>query len=87
WHHVGLTRSGALVNLLSGAWADGRVVAAACHGRAGLVNVKEANGQPLVAGRRVSPFAKRMSRETGLPVAESWGIDDPRMAEHVIAGR
>lgn len=34
-----------------------------------------------------SALAKRMSRETGLPVAVSWGIDDPRMAEHVIAGR
>ncbi|MDA8446877.1 NADH:flavin oxidoreductase/NADH oxidase [Paracidovorax valerianellae] len=33
----------------------------------------------------LAPIAQRVSREAGLPVASSWGIDDPRIAERVVA--
>lgn len=31
------------------------------------------------------PFCERVRRETGIPVASSWGIDDPQMAERAVA--
>lgn len=33
----------------------------------------------------LAPVAERVKRETGLPVASSWGIDTPALAEHTIA--
>lgn len=49
-------KSKQLADLLSAAWTEGKVVSAVCHGPAGLVNVKDVHGQPIVAGRRVSAF-------------------------------
>ncbi|ODA67979.1 Molecular chaperone Hsp31 and glyoxalase 3 [Methyloligella halotolerans] len=51
-----LPESQTLADLLTKAWADGKVVAAVCHGPAGLVNAKDENGDPLVKGRRVTAF-------------------------------
>ncbi|HBO6052671.1 type 1 glutamine amidotransferase domain-containing protein [Pseudomonas aeruginosa] len=61
-----LPQSTKLADLLSSAWADGKVVAAVCHGPAGLVNVKDVNGQPLVAGRRISAFTNSEEDAAGL---------------------
>lgn len=58
--------SAELADLLSRAWADGKVVSAVCHGPAGLINVRDVNGQPLVAGRRVSAFANTEEEAAGL---------------------
>ena len=58
--------SKALATLLSQAWADGKVLAAVCHGPAGLVNVKDVTGKPLVAGRHVSAFSNEEELATGL---------------------
>ncbi|SHN31834.1 2,4-dienoyl-CoA reductase [Duganella sacchari] len=33
----------------------------------------------------LAPYAERVRREAGLPVASSWGIDDPHVAERVVA--
>ncbi len=35
----------------------------------------------------LAPIAQRVSREAGLPVASSWGIDDVRDAERVVADK
>ncbi|MEN9892881.1 MAG: hypothetical protein RLY78_3176 [Pseudomonadota bacterium] len=35
----------------------------------------------------LAPIAERVRREAGLPVASSWGIDDPHDAERVIAAQ
>lgn len=35
---------------------DGKVVAAVCHGPAGLLGATDASGQPIVAGRKVTGF-------------------------------
>lgn len=51
-----LPQSESLAKLLSEAWREGKVLAAVCHGPAGLVNVKAEAGQPLLAGRRVAAF-------------------------------
>lgn len=61
-----LPQSEALAKQMSQAWADGKVLAAVCHGPAGLVNVKDINGKPLVAGRRVSAFTNTEEDAAGL---------------------
>lgn len=38
-------------------WAAGGAVAAVCHGPAGLLGARDAEGRPLVAGRRVTGFS------------------------------
>lgn len=61
-----LPQSAQLAKLLSNAWAEGKVVSAVCHGPAGLVNVKDSHGQPLVAGRRVAAFTNSEEAAAGL---------------------
>lgn len=61
-----LPDSTALAEVLSAAWTSGKVVAAVCHGPAGLVNVKDASGQPLVSGRHVSAFTNSEEAAAGL---------------------
>lgn len=55
-----------LAGLLSTAWATGKVVAAVCHGPAGLVGVRDAAGKPLVAGRIVAAFTNEEEAAAGL---------------------
>ncbi|MFD1259213.1 type 1 glutamine amidotransferase domain-containing protein [Entomomonas asaccharolytica] len=61
-----LPESKQLANLLTEAWQQDIVIAAVCHGPAGLVNVKDTNGKPLVAGRRVSAFTNTEEEGVGL---------------------
>lgn len=61
-----LPKSESLAGLLTTAWRDGKVVAAVCHGPAGLVNVKDETGQPLVAGRRVAAFTNTEEVAAGM---------------------
>lgn len=58
--------SSALVRLLESAWLRGRVIAAVCHGPAGLIGVKDATGAPLVRGRRLTAFTDAEERAVGL---------------------
>lgn len=46
----------ALAGLVAGIWEQGGVVAAVCHGPAGLVNVRLADGSYLVGGRDLTAF-------------------------------
>lgn len=61
-----LPKSSQLADLLSSAWSNGKVISAVCHGPAGLVNVKDASGKPLLAGRRVSAFTNSEEAAAGL---------------------
>lgn len=61
-----MPKSTRLAELLFTAWGQGKVVSAVCHGPAGLVNVKDVNGQPLVAGRRVAAFTDSEEAAAGL---------------------
>lgn len=45
---------------------EGKIVAAVCHGPAGLVAAKNLDGTPLVAGRRVAAFTDSEERAVGL---------------------
>ena len=44
----------------------GKVIAAVCHGPAGLVGVTMTNGQPLVKGKRVTGFTNEEERAVKL---------------------
>jgi putative intracellular protease/amidase len=46
-----------LQQLLSQSWQQGAVLAAVCHGPAGLLGVKDADGKALLAGRTVTAFS------------------------------
>jgi putative intracellular protease/amidase len=61
-----LPPSAALARLVGGAFDAGRVVAAVCHGPAGLVGAVLADGRPLVAGRRVAAFIGEEAAAAGL---------------------
>ncbi|ANA80106.1 type 1 glutamine amidotransferase domain-containing protein [Paenibacillus glucanolyticus] len=55
-----------LQQLLREFYEAGKIVAAVCHGPAGLVGATLSNGQPLVAGKRVNAFTDREEEATGL---------------------
>lgn len=61
-----LPESDALAALLGTTWEAGKVVAAVCHGPAGLVRVTDETGAPLVGGRRVTAFSDGEERAVGL---------------------
>lgn len=55
-----------LQELLRDFYEGEKVVAAVCHGPAGLVGATLSNGQPLVAGKRVNAFTNSEENATGL---------------------
>ncbi|WP_260924820.1 type 1 glutamine amidotransferase domain-containing protein [Novosphingobium sp. 9] len=69
-----------LAALLGKAWAQGKVVAAVCHGPAGLVSATDEDGKPLVAGRKVSAFTDSEERAAGLDKAVPFLLET-RLAE------
>ncbi|MCA8879651.1 MAG: type 1 glutamine amidotransferase domain-containing protein [Rhodobacteraceae bacterium] len=56
----------ALAGLVSAFDAAGKLIAAVCHGPAGLVGATRADGAPLVEGRRVTGFSDSEERAVGL---------------------
>ena len=58
-----------LADLLSRAWAAGKVLGAVCHGPAGLVNVKDSMGHSAIAGRRLTAFSNNEEKAAGLDQA------------------
>jgi putative intracellular protease/amidase len=61
-----LPESDTLAELLGTSWAAGKIIAAVCHGPAGLVRVKDKTGDPLVKGRRVTAFTDSEEQAVGL---------------------
>ncbi|MGG0643786.1 type 1 glutamine amidotransferase domain-containing protein [Sporosarcina gallistercoris] len=55
-----------LQNIASTIYQKGGVVSAVCHGSAGLVNIKDAAGQPLIANKKVSGFTNTEEAALGL---------------------
>ncbi|GGE20412.1 dimethylallyltransferase [Aureimonas endophytica] len=64
-----LPESAELAALVGTAWAAGKVIAAVCHGPAGLVQARDESGAPLVRGRRVTGFSDSEERAVGLDEA------------------
>ncbi len=52
--------------LVTAVWETGGVLAAVCHGPAGLVNAVDGRGIHIVKGRRVSAFTDSEERASGL---------------------
>jgi putative intracellular protease/amidase len=46
--------------------SDGKIIAAVCHGPAGLLGATRADGKPLVAGRNVTGFTNAEEEAVGL---------------------
>jgi putative intracellular protease/amidase len=61
--------SAALARLVSESLESGRIVAAVCHGPAGLVSAKTSAGEPVVKGRKVAGFTDAEERAVGLEKA------------------
>lgn len=61
-----LASSPELAKLLGAAYDAKKVVAAVCHGPAGLVLAKDAAGAPIVAGKRVAGFSNEEEEAVGL---------------------
>lgn len=59
----------ALASLVADFDAAGKIVAAVCHGPAGLVGARKADGTPVVRGRRVAAFTDSEERAVGLDAA------------------
>lgn len=55
----------ALASLGETIYAEGGVVSAVCHGPAGLIGLRNENGEPLVRGRRVAAFTDDEERAAG----------------------
>lgn len=55
-----------LAGLLETFWREKKVVAAVCHGPAGLLSAKDEQGNPLVAGRKISAFSNEEEDAAGL---------------------
>ena len=61
-----LPHSQALATIISQAYAQNRVVAAVCHGPAGLISATKPDGSPLVAGHQISAFTNSEEDAVGL---------------------
>lgn len=61
-----LPNCGRLGELLRDFYEAEKIVAAVCHGPAGLVGAVLSNGQPLVAGKRVNAFTNKEEAQTNL---------------------
>ena len=79
-----LPHSEALARLVGSMFDQGRIVAAVCHGPAGLVSAKRADGRPVVDGRKVSGFTNSEEDGVGLSGVVPFLLED-RLSE--LGGR
>ena len=70
-----LPASAALGQLVSDLHASGRVVAAMCHGPAGLLAARRPDGGWLFEGRRVTAFTDAEEQQVGL-ADQAWLLED-----------
>ena len=54
-----------LIGLAETIYGQGGYIASVCHGEAGLVNLKDENGTPLVRGKKVNGFTNEEERLNG----------------------
>lgn len=63
-----LAQSPELANLITQANAAGKIIGSVCHGALGMVNAKNVDGSPLLAGRRVTGVTNKQIKELGISV-------------------
>jgi len=71
-----LTHDADLQRLIAELDANGKVVAAVCHGPASLLNVRKADGHLFLEGRQVSGFTTIEERLTGLGEVVPFMLED-----------
>ncbi|MBY6160311.1 type 1 glutamine amidotransferase domain-containing protein [Mameliella alba] len=64
-----LATSDLVAKVIGTAWDNGKVVASVCHGPAAFAKAVDANGDPIVKGRKVSAFTD--SEEEGVSLVEA----------------
>jgi putative intracellular protease/amidase len=69
-------KSSELADLVSGFLASGKVVAAVCHGPAGLTAAKGVDGQPIVKGKKVAGFTNSEEEAVGLTKVVPFLLED-----------
>ncbi|HZH51549.1 MAG TPA: type 1 glutamine amidotransferase domain-containing protein [Microvirga sp.] len=65
-----------LARIVGSMFDDGKLVAAVCHGPAGLVKAKRQDGRPIVAARRVSAFTNSEEEAVGLTKVVPFSLED-----------
>ena len=55
-----------LADKVTDANAKGLVIGGVCHGPLGLLNAKDVDGKPLVAGRKISAVTNKQVKELGI---------------------
>jgi putative intracellular protease/amidase len=68
--------SEALARLVGQMFDEGKIVAAVCHGPAGLVAAKRSDGRPIVEGRRVNGFTNTEEDGVGLSQVVPFLLED-----------
>ena len=71
-----LPESAALARLVGAMFDRGKAVAAVCHGPAGLVSARRADGRPVVEGRRVNGFTNSEEDAVGLSAVVPFLLED-----------
>jgi putative intracellular protease/amidase len=69
-----------LSTLAAAIYEQGGVVAAVCHGPAGLLGIKSSDGAPLVAGKEVSSFTNDEEEAVGLTSIVPFLLEDALVA-------
>jgi putative intracellular protease/amidase len=78
---VDLVENRTLQDMLSRQDAAGRLIAAVCHGPAGLLGVRRRDGSPLLQGRRVTGFTNIEERLAGLHDEVPFLLEDAMKAQ------
>ncbi|MEM1101756.1 MAG: type 1 glutamine amidotransferase domain-containing protein [Pseudomonadota bacterium] len=73
-----------LTALTSAAWQGGAVLGAVCHGPAGLIEAVDAEGKPVIAGRRVNGFTDAEEEAVGLTEAVPYLLETQLRAKGAI---
>lgn len=77
-----------LARIAADIYEQGGVVAAVCHGPAGLVNIRLKNGQYLIAGKQLAAFTNEEEKAVGLYHVVPFLLEDAikaRGGEHLPA--
>jgi putative intracellular protease/amidase len=61
--------------LIGTAWDHGKIVASVCHGPAAFAKAVDANGTPIVKGRKVSAFTNAEETAVGLAEAVPFALE------------
>jgi putative intracellular protease/amidase len=82
-----LGQSDLLGEKVSEAAAAGRLLGGVCHGPLGLLKARKANGEPLVAGRRLTAVTDRQVRQLGVTITPLHPESALRAAGALFEGR